>query len=268
MRYFKISWYSREDGPGTRIVLFLQGCSLHCRWCHSPQSQPVKPPVLYYKELCKHCGKCADVCQHHCHDVENGKHIYDRKNCSLCGRCVTACTGNALAYECYEASPEEIYAKLRAELVLLGECGGLTVSGGEPLLQWREVKRLLELCKDGGFHTAVETSAAIPGEAMQQLDPVVDCWLFGLKQTDPERCKEMTGIDMSVVLANLETAVSQSPDKVIIRTPLIPGYTDDAANLERIRKIMAAHGIKELDLLPFNPNTEHYYNAGGIPCYL
>lgn len=147
----------------------------------------------------------------------------------------------------------------------MGESGGLTVSGGEPLLQWQEVKRLLELCKNDGFHTAVETSAAIPGEAMQQLASVTDCLLFGLKQTDPGRCMEMTGIDMGVVLDNLETAVSLSSDKVIIRTPLIPGYTDDADNIERIHQIMERYGIQKLDLLPFNPNTQHYYQAGGIP---
>ena len=146
----------------------------------------------------------------------------------------------------------------------MGECGGITVSGGEPLLQWQEVKELLELCKADGFHTAVETSASISEQAISALDSVVDCWLFGLKQTDPVLCRDMTGADINVVLSNLKAIALESPDKIIIRTPLIPGYTDNKENLTRIREIMDCYHIRKQELLPFNPNTKHYYITGGI----
>lgn len=268
MRYSKISWYSKEDGPGTRVVLFLQGCNLRCKWCHSPHSHTDRPPILYYADFCTACGKCAEICPQHCHNIEGQRHRFSREKCNLCLQCVGVCSRKALAYDYYEATPAELYRKLKPELRLLGEGGGITVSGGEPLLQWQEVKELLELCKADGFHTAVETSASISGQAVSELDGVVDCWLFGLKQTDPGLCRDMTGADISVVLSNLKLIASESPDKIIIRTPLIPGYTNDETNLSRIREIMDCYHIGKQELLPFNPNTEHYYTAGGIPYLL
>lgn len=261
MKYFRISWYSVTDGPGTRVVLFLQGCNLHCKWCHSPYSIPSKPPVQYFENFCNVCGRCAQVCHKHCHTVENGIHRYSRSNCTLCLQCVQECRHGALIYEYKEASPKELYYRIKPELELLGKEGGLTVSGGEPLLQWQEVRELLKMCKADGFHTAVETSAGIAGEGVMRLNEVTDCWLFGLKQTDPKLCREMTGADMEVILANLETIAKDSADKIIIRTPLIPGYTDDEKNLTNIHNIMGKYHIQKQELLPMNSNTEHYYNA-------
>lgn len=266
MKYFKIGWFSHEDGPGTRVVLFLQGCSLKCTWCHSPHSQPSRPPILYYSDFCTACGGCAEVCPNHCHRIEEGKHVFDRKACNLCQKCIAVCHSRALVYEYFEATSQELYHKLKSELSLIGNGGGITVSGGEPLMQWQEVRELLALCKADGFHTAVETSAAIKGRAMAALDEVTDCWLFGLKQTEPTLCRMMTGADMDIVLENLQTVASANPDKVIIRTPLIPKYTDDSANLARIEEIMRHFGITKWDKLPLNPHTMHYYRAGGITC--
>lgn len=268
MRYFKISWYSKEDGPGTRVVLFLQRCNLRCKWCHSPHSHSDRPPILYYADFCTACGKCVEICSQHCHNTEGQRHIFSREKCTLCLKCVSVCSRKALAYDYYEETSAELYRRLKPELTLLGEGGGITVSGGEPLLQWQEVRELLEMCKADGFHTAVETSAFFQGQVLSELDGVVDCWLFGLKQTNPVLCRDMTGASINVVLNNLKTIALKSPDKIIIRTPLIPGYTDDEENLCRIREIMERYHIRKQELLPFNPNTRHYYTTGGIPYLL
>ncbi|WP_010680979.1 glycyl-radical enzyme activating protein [Acetivibrio cellulolyticus] len=263
MRYFDISWCSTKDGPGRRVVLFLQGCPLCCTWCHSPHSQSIGAPVLFFREYCTGCGKCRAVCKAGCFIVNGENHYFNETNCVRCGKCVLNCSHGALAYNLREGTPEEIFKEIKAELILLRNIGGITLSGGEPMLQYLEAKELLKLCKGMGAHTAIETSGAVNIKCFEELLEYVDCWLFGLKQTDAEKCCAMTGADFNNIEQNLNFLASLVPDKIIIRTPIIEGFTDDIYNIQRIYEIMLSHSLNTIELLPYNPHTGHYYKAMG-----
>lgn len=265
MKYFHISWHSTKDGPGIRAVLFLQGCNLRCEWCHSPHSHPLDSPVLFYPDYCRQCGACVRACTHGCHTLSEGSHVFCREDCTGCNACVKACFHAALKQQGHDLPAEEMYSKLACELQILKGIGGLTISGGEPMLQVPEVKKLLKLCREHGIHTAVETSACVPKQFFQELEENVDCWLFGLKQTDPALCKEMTGADFNVILENFRYLGEKCPEKLIVRTPLIDPVTSDAANMKTICGLMEEYGIKKIQLLKYNPYTSLYYQALGIP---
>jgi glycyl-radical enzyme activating protein len=264
MKYFDIVWSSQKDGPGIRTVLFLQGCNLHCAWCHSPHSQFQSTPILFYKEYCKYCGKCAEVCTAKNHSVTPIKHMFDRTNCTNCGKCILNCSNKALESRKYESTPSTIFEKIKAELILLKNIGGITVSGGEPLLQYVELKELLMLCNDFDIHTAVETAGSVDKVCFEQLYNHVDCWLFDLKQTNANLCKKYTGGNINVIIDNLNFLAMNMPKKIIIRTPVIGGFTDDLPNIQKIADIMLMNNLKNIELLPYNQNTSHYYKSSGL----
>ncbi|HEX3027753.1 MAG TPA: glycyl-radical enzyme activating protein [Clostridia bacterium] len=263
MRYFDIVWDSAKDGPGTRVVFFLQGCPLQCLWCHSPHSQPKDAPVLFYREYCTNCGKCRAVCEAGCFGSEQKGYTFDRTACLKCGKCVLNCIQGALVYNFNAGTAKDIFDKIMPQLKLLRNIGGVTLSGGEPLMQCAEVLQLFKMCKKVGVHTAVETSGVADLQCFEDLIEYTDCWLFGLKQTDAEKCLGMTGANFNTINRNLSFLAGRVPDKIIIRTPLIAGFTDDIPNIQKISEIMLSQGLNKIELLPCNPHTGHYYLAMG-----
>ncbi|MGE5339921.1 MAG: glycyl-radical enzyme activating protein [Candidatus Omnitrophota bacterium] len=271
LRYFDISWFSAKDGPGTRTVLFLQGCHLRCPWCHSPQSQETTSPLLFFENRCLFCGACVSSCPHHVHAVENRIHTIDRTACRRCGACVKNCpvsknakwnTG-ALGLAGIDGKPEELFQLLRPQLALLKNIGGLTVSGGEPLLQVEPLADLLTLCKRDGIHTAIETSASLPVQPVESLIPLVDHWLIGLR---PILNNEATRTgDWTRVTHNLERLVLSNRCQITIRTPIIPGYTDHIACAQKIAETMKSFALSSIELLPYNRLSNHYYQAMNKP---
>jgi len=149
------------------------------------------------------------------------------------------------------------------QLKLLRNIGGVTLSGGEPMLQYIEAQELLKLCKTTRVHTAVETSGSVDLKCFEELIKYVDCWLFGLKQTDVDKCHDMTGADFNSIRENRSFLAGNMPSKIIIRTPIITGFKDDICNIHRISEIMLSYGLNTIELLPYNPYTGHYYLAMG-----
>ncbi|OGU16053.1 MAG: hypothetical protein A2076_04685 [Geobacteraceae bacterium GWC2_53_11] len=269
IRYFDIDWLSRHDGPGTRVVLFLQGCVLACPWCHSPHSRFVRSPILFFENRCLSCGRCAGVCPEGLRgpDAREEREVGDL--CRRCGACVFVCpasrpdgTAGALVLPTREATPEELFALLLPQLELVRSIGGLTLSGGEALLQGAGAARLLELARSAGFHTAVETSGLLPRERYAAVGGLVDCWLFGLRSDIPGAgARERFGARAE----NLRF-LATLPARVIIRKPLVAGVTDTLEELEATIDLMTECGVLEIDLLPLNPHTGHYYRALGLEC--
>lgn len=274
LKYFDISWFSSVDGPGTRVVLFLQGCHLRCPWCHSPQSWHAKSPMFFFESRCNLCGACVAACPNDAHNIRDGKHLLERDLCEGCGACIESCpvsradrwnTG-ALGFPGSEMEAPDMFRLLEPQLEMLRNIGGLTLSGGEPLLQADELPELLSLCTDANIHTALETSLTLPREAFELLLDQVDLWLVGLRPAvlkDGDKEKKRLG-DWGAVMKNLEFLAARCRDDIIIRTPVIPGYTDDRECLKIIGDAMTANHLSTIELLPYNPYSGHYYEAGGI----
>jgi pyruvate formate lyase activating enzyme len=184
-----------------------------------------------------------------------------------CGKCIDACplsfrehSGGVLARPVKEKTVEEMWYLLYPQLDLLRSIGGLTVSGGEALLQSEALAGLLRLCKKESIHTAVETSGALPKKRIKDVVELTDCWLYGLRPTPTYAPPHVRQIAENLAY------LSKTGSRVIIRTPVITGITDLPVSLERIAGIMQENGLHEIQLLPFNPETSHYYNALGREC--
>lgn len=267
LKYFDISWFSSVDGPGTRVVLYLLGCHLRCPWCHSPHSWELSSPLLFFESRCRKCGSCEYICPNQVHKISNGIHLIDRSRCIQCGECIEICPSSdrnkwntsALGFVGKELEVSELYQRLKPQLSLLKHIGGLTVSGGDPLLQSEALAELLKSCSLDGFHTTVETSATLNTKSVEELLPFVDRWLIGFRPTDTDNAE-----DRKRLLANIELLAAHNPNKITIRTPIIPGYTNTQAAYDTIIGVMLTHGIKSIEILPYNPYSENYYKAMGI----
>lgn len=267
LNYLDIAWLSHYDGPGHRVVLYLQGCHLRCPWCHSPHSQATGPLLLYFLVRCLHCGRCAQVCPYGVHQVTENSHIVQRDRCVGCGKCIDACPvshrdhlSGALALPGKQVSVSELWYVLYPQLDLLRSIGGLTVSGGEALLQSEPLAGLLRLCKEEGIHTAVETSGALLQRHIKDVMPLTDCWLYGLRPTP------FYTPPFAAQIADNLAFLAKEGKRIIIRTPIIAGITDLQASLEDIAEMMQENGLHEIQLLPFNRETSHFYHALGRKC--
>lgn len=269
LKYFDISWFSSKDGPGTRTVLFLQGCHLRCPWCHSPQTWEELSPLMFFENRCLFCGACAGVCPHNVHGIDNHKHNIDRTSCKRCGTCIKKCpvsrgakwnTG-ALGLAGLKIKADELFQLLKPQLELLKKIGGLTVSGGEPLLQFEALAGLLTMCQREGFHTAIETSASVPRKNIESIFPLVDRWLIGIRLTAVINDSLETIGNWEQIVDNLEFLTTQNSGKITIRTPIIPGYTDKMECIRKISELMKTFKIQSIEILPYNFLANHYYKA-------
>lgn len=267
VNYFHIEWFSKTDGPGNRTVLFLQGCNLRCPWCHSPHSREMESPILFNPIRCLHCHNCIDICNNGVHFLSDGIHMLQRSNCTKCGRCVEACPtsrigsdSGALILPTRSMDTLELFTLLWPQLEVVKKSGGLTISGGEALLQQEAVLELLKHCKSRGIHTAIETSLSLPVENYQLVSEYVDCWLIGMRNAYLEnKTIQMVGgmIENIHYLSSLGT-------KVIVRFPAIKGYTTSQAKLSKITELMRLGGFHDIQVLPCNKNMKHYYTLSGI----
>ena len=217
------------------------------------------------------CGTCQEVCPNEVHLIKDGKHFLQRENCRSCGSCVRLCPssppgygfGGALVLPDFLARPEELFNRLHPQLDLLRGIGGLTVSGGEPLIQHRQIHDLLKLCREDNIHTAVETSGSLPRGHFEVMLEVVDCWLFGLRPVPEDVASAYRVADFNQAAQNLKFLSSHGANQIIIRTPIIPGFTDNFRELSKIVELMHRNGLETIELLPYNPHTDLYYRAMG-----
>lgn len=271
LSYFNISWLSETDGPGKRLVLFLQGCHLNCVWCHSPHSQPEESPLLYFDSLCKKCQRCRTVCKNDVHLFLAGKHVLQRANCSRCGACIEACPqssfykpGGALVLPTRNTEISSLFEMIKPQLEMLGDEGGITFSGGEPLLQFEAVALLAEKCRESGFHTAIETSGIIPLTHIQKVSPFIDTWLIGMRLVTGPKTSQSVYLEKRT--RNTLSFLTQNTNaEIIVRIPVIPGFTTTEAYLTTARQILQDYHIHKVELLPHNPESSHYYEAIDLP---
>jgi pyruvate formate lyase activating enzyme len=249
---FNIAHFSVHDGPGIRTTVFLKGCPLHCWWCHNPESQSSRPEVIYFRERCRHCGECIDDCPNRALTMEGGEVRTDEGLCRRCGSCADTCLADARELAGLWMTVDDVLANVERDRMFYEESGGgVTLSGGEPLQQPEFTEALLRACKLRGIHTAVDTCGFATAASLQRIAPHVDLFLFDLKVIDPIRHREVTGASNDVILNNLEW-LAKSTSEVVIRVPVIPGFTDDEANLCAICDVARSSAIRRIDLLPYH----------------
>lgn len=252
-RIFNIQRFSTFDGPGIRTVVFMKGCPLRCVWCHNPEAGSMATEIFYKPELCIGCGGCMSVCPQNCHAFKDGQHHYDRKNCVLCERCTQLCHVNALEACGRKMSVDEVVDIVLRDKPFYDESGGgVTLSGGEPLMQYDFSVALLKALKAQGIHTAIETSGFFHGD-LSVINSYTDLWLYDIKLFLEEEHIKYTGVSNKNILENLHF-LDQTGVKIILRCPIIPDVNMNNVHFEklaalsnRLKHIVAVH------LEPYHP---------------
>lgn len=253
---FDIKRYAIHDGPGIRCTVFLKGCRLRCKWCHNPEGRKKEPELIFFERRCLDgCDECRKVCETGAIFVaqDRPRISINRVACNLCGKCAEVCPSNALEVVGRKVSAEEVLTEIEKDRIFFEQSGGgVTFSGGEPLLQPEFLLTMLEKCKQKGFHTALDTSGHVPYETLAQVGKKVNLFLYDLKTMEDEVHRKYTGVSNTLILDNLKK-LTENGKRVVIRIPLIPGVNDTKSNISRsIEFISALQGIEYISLLPYH----------------
>jgi pyruvate formate lyase activating enzyme len=257
-----IQRFSIHDGPGIRTTVFLKGCNLRCYWCHNPETLEADPQLQIFPERCIGCGGCFERCPRGAHVSVNGQRSFRREVCIGCGSCSETCYAEALVLVGKRMSVDEVVEEvLRDRPFYETSRGGVTLSGGEPLMQRDFSYGILERCRREGIHTAIETAANYSWERVSSLLPVTDLVMMDIKLIDPERHRACTGVPNGRILDNARL-LGQEPQPLIVRTPIVPGVNDTPEDVDAIAAFVA--GLPNLlyyELLAFHPMAASKYTS-------
>ncbi len=257
---FDIRKYSVHDGPGIRTTVFLKGCPLRCSWCHNPEGQARQPEILYRSARCIQCDTCLVLCPQGAVSRQDSLTSIQPQKCDLCGLCIKECYAEALQIAGRSMSIQEVMSEIGQDLIFYEQSkGGVTISGGEPLLQPDFLLGLLQACKSIGIHTAVDTSGYASWEVLDRVRPFTDLFLYDLKLMDSERHRQHTGVPNEPILRNLKKLADKG-HPLIVRIPIIPGINDDVENLAQTEEFLAGIAtLQRVDLLPYHRIGEGKY---------
>lgn len=251
---FAIKRYALHDGPQIRTTVFLKGCPLACHWCHNPEGLSRQIEIVSIPEHCIGCGECIEVCpQQALSPGLEGGILRNRALCTACRRCVDVCP--ALAHETtgWQTDVEAVMVEIKKDLLFYDTSGGgVTFSGGEPLLQADFLLALLQACGRLQIHRTVDTTGFTATEILLKVAQQTDLFLYDLKHMDNNRHTACTGVGNELILTNL-TALCQAGHAVRVRIPLIGGFNDNEGNMRQTAEFLAAlPGIEGIDVLPYH----------------
>lgn len=257
---FDVKRFAVHDGPGIRTTVFLKGCPLRCSWCHNPEGQAAEPELVLRPGRCIGCGACVPVCTAEAISMDGDVAFTDRERCTACGACVEVCYAEAREMAGREMTVAQTVEELERDVAFYDESqGGVTFSGGEPLLQSPFLLALLQVCREKGVHTAVDTCGLCTWETVDAVRQQVDLFLYDLKLMDQIRHREATGVSNEQILANLG-ALSQEGHNIFLRLPIIPAVNDDEENVRQIGAFAAVlPHLQRVDILPYHHTAVEKY---------
>ena len=251
---FNIQHFSTMDGPGIRTTVFLKGCPLRCAWCHNPESHKAAPELSFDSNLCIGCGMCQNACTYALHHFSDGVHTINIDGCHACGTCAAVCPNEALQLLGKTMDVQHVMDEVLQDRDFYETSGGgLTISGGEPLMQPEFTLYLAKLAKEHRLSVCIETSGHCQYEALHALLPYTDLFLYDFKVYDDGLHKQYTGVSAQLILDNLQK-LNADGAKIILRCPMIPDVNICQPHFEAIAKIANRYpAIKAVHLEPYHP---------------
>ncbi len=253
-----------HDGPGIRTTVFLKGCNLRCAWCHNPEAISPRPQVQFLPEKCIGCLQCASICEHGGKVANDGHLKFRRDRCIACGQCVPVCFAQASILVGRSMSVQDVMAEVMEDRPFYEtSTGGVTLSGGEPLLQRAFAIDVLRQCKAQGIHTAIESNIACRWEDLAELLPLADLFMIDVKIMDPALHERWTGGGNARIIDNARR-LGNSAAKLIVRTPVISGINDNPREIGAIADLVVRFpNLLYYELLSYHPLAQASTAAWG-----
>jgi glycyl-radical enzyme activating protein len=262
---FDIQGFSVHDGPGARSLIFLKGCTLNCFWCCNPEGISTINVPLFYDTKCIGCGNCKEACPNNAIQLMSGKPVINRVICEECHTniCVDNCFTDALQLSGRTITVDELYAVIQRDRQFWGKDGGITLTGGEPLLQVDFAREILKKCHDAYIHTAIETCGNVPWENYELVIDYLDWIFFDLKHIDPNQHQVGTGFSNAGIINNVRKLNESFNGKLVFRLPFVPGFNSARVNLSGIASLILETKWREINLLPLHHLGKEKYQLLG-----
>lgn len=259
---FDIKRYGITDGNGIRTVIFIKGCPLRCQWCQNPEGLSKSIALWHIKNVCVKCGGCIASCPKHALSWGGGEIAIDHYKCGLCGECIQECPVGALRMDGATMSVDEVFEQiLKDEVFYRVSGGGVTLSGGECTASSEFALELLAKCRENGIDTAIETCMYVATEVLKKFIECTNKFIVDIKIMDEERHIKATGVSNALILKNFKYLCEAGVD-LMVRIPMIPGYTSDEENIRSIGKFVAEINPHiPIELINFNPLCTQKYDS-------
>jgi pyruvate formate lyase activating enzyme len=262
---FDLKKYAIHDGPGIRTTIFFKGCPLACRWCHNPEGMTVAVQRIYRQERCIGCGECIQICPRKAIRRTAEGIIADLSKCELCRACADHCPSEAVEFVGQKVTVAEVVRQIEKDVAFYDQSkGGVTFSGGEPLMQPEFLLEMLDACGNLDLHRTVDTTGYADATLLLKVAQKTDLFLYDLKLMDAEKHRSYTGVSNEQILDNL-TQLAQNEARIQVRLPVIPGINSDVENIDKTADFIHSLGrVENISLLPLHNSARGKYSRLGM----